>query len=174
MSRWISRNWLRAAALATVVMWCASICVPSAVAMPVLSGSGVPAVKMFGYAHGPVQQIGSAAGKPHYVPASATRVRQAAAGIKGHAAPMPQLAPPAVGTRIPVTVGSVKMPPGHEVNHHLDVSPGEPVSLGAVLTTGEPVSDAVAHPLRIQYGHNDQPGCQQRHRQRDIQCRVGV
>jgi hypothetical protein len=111
----LSRTRLRIVALATVVMWCAVICVPSAAAMPVLRGSGVPAVKMFGYANGPAQQIGTAAGKAHYVPASATRAHPAAASIKGHLAPAADLARPAMGTRTRVTVGTVTMPPGHEV-----------------------------------------------------------
>ena len=123
-----TRNWvlsqarLRVIALATVITWCAVICVPSVAAMPMLRSSGVPAPKMYGYAAGPAQHLGTAAGKPHYVSAAATQAHPAAGSIKGHSAPVPDLAPPAMGTRALVTVGSAKMARGHEVAHHQDVT----------------------------------------------------
>ena len=70
---------------------------------------------MFGYAAGPAQRVGTAAGKPHYVPASATRAGAVAGQLKGHRAPVPALAPPTVGTRTLVTTGSAPMAPGHVV-----------------------------------------------------------
>lgn len=75
MSRWLSRHRVlsrqrvlsrhrvRAVTLVTVMTLCAVICVPAANAIPVHGGGGAPAVKMFGYAHGPLQRFGSAAGR---------------------------------------------------------------------------------------------------------------
>src|SRR5260370_233436 len=110
-----SRSRMRAVALATVATWCAVVCVPDASAMPAAAGSVVPSPKMFGYAAGPAQRTGTAAGRPHYVPASATRAAAVAGRLKGHQAPVPALAPPAVGARTLVTTGSAPMTPGHLV-----------------------------------------------------------
>src|SRR5579863_10212984 len=110
-----SRSRLRVAAFATVTALAVMICVPAAVAAPAGAGGGVPAPKMFGYAAGPAQHVGTAAGTPHYVPASATRATVAPGGIKGHAAPVPALAPPSVGSRTLVTTGSAQMSAGHLV-----------------------------------------------------------
>src|SRR5437016_1574900 len=129
MSRWPARQgrrhgWilsgaeLRAVALATVVALACGVCVPVAAAAPTPPGRGVPPVKMYGYAAGPGQRVGSAARKAHYVPASATQAHPAAGSIKGHPAPAPDLAPPVMGTRPRVTVSAVRMAPGHVVAGH--------------------------------------------------------
>ena len=91
-----------------------TLCAPSAVAVSAAAGGSVPAVRMLGYAKGPAQRDGTAAGRSHYVPASATR-----SGLKvpGHAAPKPDLAPPAMAAPKHVTVGAVPMEPGHVVTH---------------------------------------------------------
>jgi RHS repeat-associated protein len=78
------------------------------------AAASVPTVHMFGYASGPAQRDGTAAGRSHYVPASATR-----SDLKtpGHAAPKPDLAPPAMADPRHVTVGAVKVGAGHVVTH---------------------------------------------------------
>jgi RHS repeat-associated protein len=88
-----------------------TLCAPSAIAVAV-AGGAVPAVRMFGYAKGPVQEDGTAAGRPHYVAASATR---SSLKVPGHAAPVPGLAPPAMAAPRHVTVGAVRTDPGHVV-----------------------------------------------------------
>src|SRR5580692_11875751 len=88
-----------------------TLCAPSAIAAAAAAGS-VPAVRMFGYAKGPAQQFGSAAGRSHYVGASATRSDRK---LPGHAAPKPDLAPPAMAAPRHVTVGAVRTAPGHVV-----------------------------------------------------------
>jgi hypothetical protein len=67
--------------------------------------------------------MGSAAGRAHLVPASATRASAAqAAKVPGHPAPVPDLAPPAMGTRVQVSVGSVSRVSGSLVAGHQAVS----------------------------------------------------
>jgi hypothetical protein len=78
-------------AFATAGILCMIICAPSAAAVPTAAGSTVPSPKMFGYAAGPAQRIGTAAGKPHYVSPSATRAGAVAGRLKGHQAPVPAL-----------------------------------------------------------------------------------
>jgi RHS repeat-associated protein len=84
---------------------------PVALAAP--GPRGLPSAQMFGYAKGPAQKIGSAAGRAHYVPATATQAR--AGGVKGHRAPKLRLVPPPIGTRTLVRVPAVRMPRGHVV-----------------------------------------------------------
>jgi len=113
--RVLSPSRLRAAAIATAGVTCLAIFTPGAAAAPAASGSSVPSPKMFGYAAGPAQRDGTAAGKGHYVPASATRAGAVAGHLKGHQAPVPALAPPPVGSRTLVTTGSAQMPAGQTV-----------------------------------------------------------
>jgi hypothetical protein len=64
----------------TAGVTCLAIFAPGAAAVPAASGGSVPSPKMFGYAAGPAQRDGTAAGKAHYVPASATRT----GAVAGH------------------------------------------------------------------------------------------
>src|ERR1700722_8471225 len=82
-----SPAWLRAVALAVTVTCGLFLNVPDAVVASVPPGSGVPAVKMYGYTRGPRQHDGTAAGKAHYTSARATRAHASARRIKGHRAP---------------------------------------------------------------------------------------
>ena len=125
MARWSARQgrvfpraWIRVVALVTVASLGTITCAPGALAMPVARKGGGPAVRMFGYARGPAQHNGTAAGKAHRVPASATRARAVEGRIRGHRAPTPHLAPPPVGTRERVLTGSARMARGHEVVGH--------------------------------------------------------
>jgi RHS repeat-associated protein len=133
-----SRSRLRAVAFATVTALAVMICVPAAVAAPTGTGGGVPSPKMFGYAAGPVQHVGTAAGKPHYVPASATRTTMAPGGIKGHAAPVPALAPPPVGSRTLVTTGSAQMAAGHLVVGSASAASGSPQPAASTSPSASP------------------------------------
>ena len=74
----LSKPWRRALAFATAGVMCAIVCAPSAAAAPGAPGGGVPSPTMYGYAKGPAEHLGTAAGRPHYVPAADT---QAAAGL---------------------------------------------------------------------------------------------
>jgi hypothetical protein len=118
--RFLTPVWGGAVTVATVVALLLGMCAQVAFASPA-GAAGVPAVTMHGYAKGPAQQTGSAAGRAHYVPASATRASATlATGTKGHAAPVPDLAPPAMGTRVRVSVGAVTRAAGAMVaDHHL-------------------------------------------------------
>ena len=82
-----------------------TVCAPSAIAVSAAAGGSVPAVRMFGYAKGPAQQMGTAAGRSHYVPASATR---SDLKIPGHAAPKPDLAPPAMAAPSVLTANPIQ------------------------------------------------------------------
>jgi hypothetical protein len=114
---------LRAIALITVIAFWLGAGGPVAQALPVASVAGLPSVKMFGYAKGPAQPMGSAAGLGHYVSASATAASAAAdAKVKGHAAPAANLAPPAMGTRVQVSVGSMSRVSGSLIANHQVVS----------------------------------------------------
>lgn len=147
MSRWTSRrlrirrraqsrNHVRAVAVATVLVLFTGLFAPAADASPALVGGQIPSAKMYGYAAGPKQHVGSAAGLAHYVPASATRAKAGTGTIKGHPAPVPELAPQAVGTTVPVTAGAVRMPSGHEVAHHeVAANPSAPGSSGTGTST---------------------------------------
>src|SRR6185437_15642422 len=100
---------------------------PAARALPATGARGRPTVRLHGYAQGPVQRNGTAAGRAHRVPASATRAHPAVGTIKGHRAPKPDLAPPPVGTRPRVRTGSARMAPGREVaDHRLLARPSAP------------------------------------------------
>ena len=113
--RILSPSRLRAAAIATAGVTCLAIFAPGAAAVPAASSGTVPSPKMFGYAAGPGERIGTAAGRSHTVPASATRAGAVAGHLKGHQAPAPALAPPPVGSRTLVTTGSADMPAGRLV-----------------------------------------------------------
>jgi RHS repeat-associated protein len=89
-----------------------TVCAPSVIAAAAAVGGSVPAVRMFGYAKGPAQRDGTAAGRSHYVPASATRSQLT---VSGHAAPKPDLAPPAMAAPEHVTVGAARTDAGHVV-----------------------------------------------------------
>src|ERR1700727_541369 len=91
-----------------------TLCAPSAIAVAAAMGGSVPAVRMFGYAKGPAQPTGTAAGRSHYVSASATR---SDLKVPGRAAPKPDLAPPAMAAPKQVTVSAVRTAPGHVVTH---------------------------------------------------------
>ncbi len=88
--------------------------VPGARAAQASGLRAVPPPKMYGYAAGPAQRDGTAAGRSHYVPASATRT-----GLRmpGHSAPKPDLAPPAMAARKLVRTGEARTAPGHVVTH---------------------------------------------------------
>jgi RHS repeat-associated protein len=109
----LSRRRLGVVAAVTAVSVFLGTVAPVAFAAP-LVGGGVPPARIFGYAKGPGQPFGSAAGKPHYVPASATRA-SGAGGARGHAAPKLPGIPSPFGSRTLVRVGAVKMPSGHLV-----------------------------------------------------------
>ncbi|HLJ98656.1 MAG TPA: RHS repeat-associated core domain-containing protein, partial [Streptosporangiaceae bacterium] len=98
------------------------------------AGGGVPPVRMFGYAQGPGQRFGTAAGKPHEMPASATRARDAG-GMKGHVAPKLPAAPAPFGTRAVVRVGAAVMPPGHLVTGSPSGTDNASYSVASVFDT---------------------------------------
>ena len=91
-----------------------AFCAPSAMAGQVTGYPSVPAPTLHGYAAGPGQHDGTAAGRSHYVPASATRTSQR---TPGHSAPNPGLAPPAMAAAKLVRTGETKTSPGHIVTH---------------------------------------------------------
>jgi RHS repeat-associated protein len=98
-------------AMATFAMGSA-FCAPTAVAGQVVRHPPVPAPTMHGYAAGPAQHDGTAAGRSHYVPASATRT---GLRVPGHSAPRPDLAPPPMAAAKLVRTGETKTSPGHVV-----------------------------------------------------------
>jgi RHS repeat-associated protein len=126
--RFFSRGKLRVAALATAAALCTLVLTPVALAAPAAHGGRLPAVKMFGYANGPKQHRGTAAGKAHYVPAAATRAAPALVRGRGHRAPKPNLAPPPMGTPALVRTRSARMPAGHEIVGHRVVRAASPVA----------------------------------------------
>ena len=120
--RFGSRMWLRVVALVATV-GCAVMTGAPVGAAPVQPGHGSRSAGLFGYAAGPRQHIGTAAGKPHHVPASATRARVTPGRFRGHRAPRPHLAPPPVGTPAHVRTGSARMPRGLLVTGHRIAGP---------------------------------------------------
>ncbi len=123
-----SRTRLRLAALVMAASSGIVIWAPAASAVPVIHRGGLPAVKMLGYANGPRQHGGTAAGRPHRVPASATRAKPAlAARTPGHRAPKPDLAPPPMAAPSLVHTRSARMPAGHDVVGHAIARAGRPV-----------------------------------------------
>lgn len=137
--------------LAVIISSSLVLCTISAGGVPAAQAGGptVPVPTMHGYAAGPKQVVGSAAGRAHYVPASATVARPGVGDVKGHAAPVPDLAPPTVGTRVPVTVGAVRMPAGHEVTHHeVAANPSAPGSSGSGSSPSAPSPSASPTPAR--------------------------
>jgi RHS repeat-associated protein len=106
--------WLRATALVATVACGLALGVPDAAVASTGASPGTPAVKMYGYAKGPGQRNGTAAGKAHHVPAHATRAHVRSGAIKGHRAPRPDLAPPPMGKRALVRTGSARRAAGHQ------------------------------------------------------------
>ena len=78
----LSRSRLRAVAAVTAGAMCLVVCAPVAAAAPAAAGRNVPPVKMYGYAKGPAEREGSAAGRAHYVPASDTQAGRRARGTQ--------------------------------------------------------------------------------------------
>ena len=120
-----------------------TLCAPSAIAASAAAGGSVPALRLFGYAKGPVQPEGTAAGRSHYVPASATR---SAPDLKvpGRAAPKPDLAPPAMAAPKHVTVGAVRTDPGHVVTREGTKLVAAPTATAAAATLADNASYSVA------------------------------
>jgi RHS repeat-associated protein len=114
MWSWRGRNIRRCVVAVTAFVVGMALCSPGAVAGQVTQGGTVPSPKMYGYAAGPAQRDGTAAGRSHYVPASATRTDLR---VPGHPAPKPDLAPPAMAARKLVRTGAVRTAPGHVVTH---------------------------------------------------------
>ena len=77
-----TRARLRAIAIVVVASLAILMC-PPVFAVSAAGMAGLPAVKMFGYAAGPVEHVGSAAGLAHYVPASVTRAGKPSGCIRG-------------------------------------------------------------------------------------------
>src|SRR5215469_14204941 len=109
-----SRSRLGVVAAVTAACVFLGLVAPVARAATGRPGGGVTPVRMYGYAKGPAQKYGTAAGRPHHVSASATRAR-GAGGVKGHRAPKLAALPAPVGTRTLVRVGVARMPSGHLV-----------------------------------------------------------
>src|ERR1700678_299122 len=109
-----TRARLRAIAIVGVGSLAVLMC-PPVFAVSAAGMAGLPAVKMFGYAAGPVEHVGSAAGLAHYVPASVPRAGKPSGGVAGHAAPAPDLASLPVGTGVQAVTGSAAMPAGQFV-----------------------------------------------------------
>ena len=109
----------------------------------------MPSPKMFGYAAGPAQRDGTAAGKAHYVPASATRAGAVAGHLKGHQAPVPALAPPPVGSRTLVTTGSAQMPAGHVVVGSASGAAGSPPPSAVAIPLAVSLAQPVAIPQHV-------------------------
>jgi RHS repeat-associated protein len=114
--RFLSPTQLKVIALVTAVMWIVAFSwAPVVLAASAVTGKGLPTVKLFGYARGPAQHQGTAAGQAHYVPASATRAKSSLAGVRGHRAPKPHLAPVPIGTPALVHTRSARRGAGHEI-----------------------------------------------------------
>lgn len=107
------RTWRITAVLAAFIIG-GNMYAPAAMAATAMKYAAVAAPSMYGYASGPGQHDGTAAGKSHYVPASATRTNLT---TPGHAAPTANLAPPAMAARKAVQTGAVKTAAGHVVTH---------------------------------------------------------
>jgi RHS repeat-associated protein len=115
MSSRRGRNIRRGVVAATTALALGIIgLLPGAVAAHASGVRTVPPPKMFGYTGGPAERDGTAAHRPHYVPASATRTHLR---IPGHRAPRPDLAPPAMAPRKLVHVAATRTAPGHLVTH---------------------------------------------------------
>jgi RHS repeat-associated protein len=114
MSSRRGRNIRRFSVAMTASVIGMAVCVPGASAAQTIGSRSVPPPKMYGYATGPAQRDGTAAGKSHYVPASATRTDLR---MPGHRAPEPDLAPPAMAARKRVRIGQARTSPGRVVTH---------------------------------------------------------
>jgi RHS repeat-associated protein len=115
-----------------------AICAPVAFAAQAIHTVAAP--KMYGYAAGPGQRDGTAAGRSHYVSASATRTNSR---VPGHSAPTPALAPPAMATRKQVHIGGVRTAPGHVVTHD-PTTGGTDQATAAATTLADNASYSVA------------------------------
>ena len=115
------RAWRYMVVLAAFTI-CSNIYAPAVMAASAMTYASVPAPSMHGYAAGPAQQNGTAAGKSHYVSASATKTNLTTAG---HATPAANLAPPAMAARKPVQTGAVKTAAGHVVSHAAEAQGGK-------------------------------------------------
>jgi Domain of unknown function (DUF6531) len=129
-----------AVAMLTAFMVGMIVCAPSAVAAQAIRFRTVPPPKMYGYAAGPAQRDGTAAGRSHYVPASATRTDQRA---PGHSAPKPNLAPPAMAAPKLVQTGEERTAPGHVVIHQ-GTGQGTILRTAAAATVTDNASYSVA------------------------------
>jgi RHS repeat-associated protein len=114
MSSRRSRNIRRCVVAMIAFVIGVAVCTPVALAVQTTQDPAASAPKMYGYAAGPAQRDGTAAGRSHYVPASATRTDLR---VPGHRAPEPNLAPPTMAARKLVHTGEVRTAPGHVVTH---------------------------------------------------------
>ena len=114
MSSRRGRNIRRFAGVMTALVIGVTLCAPTTVAAQAVLNPTVPSPTMHGYAAGPAQHNGTAAGRSHYVPASAT---QTGLRMPGHSAPKPDLAQPAMARAKLVQTGETKTSPGHIVSH---------------------------------------------------------
>ena len=112
MSSRRGRNIRRCVVTVTAFVIGITLCAPTAVAAEAIQNRTVPPPKMYGYAAGPAQHNGTAAGRSHYAPASATRTDLR---VPGHSAPPPDLAPPAMAAGKLVPTGQTRTAPGHVV-----------------------------------------------------------
>lgn len=135
---------LRVAVLATVVVSGMAVLVPAAAAAPGSPGSGLPAVRLFGYAAGPSQHNGTAAGRAHRVPASATRAAATSAKPTGHRAPEPKSVPVPIGVPTPVHTSAARMPAGQEIVDHAVAGSATGTATPSVTTVADNASYSVA------------------------------
>jgi RHS repeat-associated protein len=110
----VNRGLALLAAAGTAAVTTVSLLTTAASASPSGGGPGLPKISMHGYAKGPAEHLGSAAGLSRRASASATRAR-GTGGLKGHPAPRMAALPPALGQRKPVNVPPVRLATGHRV-----------------------------------------------------------
>ena len=127
---------LRYLAVLAAFIICGNIYAPAVMAATAMKYAAVAAPSMYGYTSGPGQQNGTAAGKSHYVPASATQTKLTA---PGHATPAANLAPPPMAARKPVQTGAVRTAVGHVVSHGGAARAGQ---IGARAGTETPTGTA--------------------------------
>ena len=137
------RNFRRFLLAMTALVIAVTICVPASLgaAAQAVGNPAVPSPTMHGYAAGPKQHDGTAAGRSHYVPASATRT---GLRISGHSAPKPDLSPPAKAAAKIVQTGETKTSPGHIVTHDETRQGTKQVSLQAALPLAAPAAALAA------------------------------
>jgi RHS repeat-associated protein len=150
--RYFSPIRLKVIALVTAVSWLVVFSwTPVVLAASAVSGGELPAIKLFSYARGPAQHHGTAAGKAHYVPASATRAKPALAGVRGHRAPKPHLAPSPIGTPALAHTRSARRGAGHEIVGHKIARPVVRTTRPGAGGRGGTNSPAVAGPDNATY-----------------------